>query len=77
MSPSEAQSKLADALLNVKWHNLIRVMDTLAKGNAWGRYDNNTWRPNYKQVELDLPWLLDNFSEVCEALQVLKEQPKS
>jgi hypothetical protein len=76
MQPHEAQSTLQDALKNVNWLNLMRCMDSLAQGNAWRKYSNTTWRPSFKQLELDLPWLLDNLELVCEALQVLRDQPR-
>lgn len=74
MQPSEARSKLQSAVRNINWINLARVMEALASGYDWNRYNNNYWRPNYKMVELDLPWLLDNWQEICEALQTLQEQ---
>jgi hypothetical protein len=73
MLPTEAQSKLQDALLKVNWLNLTSVMNSLALGYAWGRYDNMYFRPNFKQAEEDLPWLLDNVVEICEAIEVLKD----
>lgn len=76
MQPEKAQSMLQDALRNVNWLNLMRCMDSLAQGNSWRKYSNTGWRPSFKQLELDLPWLLDNFEQVCEALQVLKEQAR-
>ena len=77
MQPSDARLKLQENLKNVNWINLLRVMESLAAGEAWGRYDNNQWRPNYKQAELDLPWMLDNFGQVCEALRTLREEVKN
>lgn len=74
MQPDDARLKLQESLKHVNWLNLLRVIDSLAAGENWGRYDNSQWRPNYKQVDLDLPWLLDNWPQVCEALQVLKDQ---
>lgn len=64
---------LQESLKHVNWLNLLRVIDSLAAGQDWGHYDNSQWRPNYKQVLLDLPWLLDNSAELWQALQVLKE----
>jgi hypothetical protein len=66
---------LQESLKHVNWLNLLRVIDSLAAGENWGRYDNSKWRPSYKQADLDLPWLLDNWPKVCEALQVLKDNP--
>lgn len=74
MQPDDARLKLQESLKHVNWLNLLRVIDSLAAGENWGRYDNSQWRPNYKQVDLDLPWLLDNSAELWQALQVLKDQ---
>lgn len=73
MLPSEARNKLQESVKRVNWINMARVMDSLASGFGWNKYDNTNWRPNFKQVDHDLPWLLDNWEDVCEALRVLKE----
>lgn len=73
MQPNDARLTLQESLKHVDWLNLLRVIDSLATGQDWGRYDNSQWRPNYKQVLLDLPWLLDNSTELWQALQILKE----
>lgn len=74
MNPNEARQLLQDAIKEVDFIALAGVISALAEGFRWGRYDNNIWRPFYNEVEADLPWLLDNWDKVCEAVQVLKNE---
>jgi hypothetical protein len=74
VNEKEARSVIESALKNVNWLNFARVVQTLADGHPYGRFDNNYWRPNYKQFELDLPWMLDNVEDLCKALSTIKNE---
>lgn len=50
-------------------------MESLTKF-PWLKYDNNYFRPNFNQLEYDIPWMVDNMQQVCEAVQTLKKMPR-
>lgn len=74
MKPSEAHSLLQEGARRIDWTNIGRIIDSLARGHPWKKYDKTYWKPNFKRAEIDLPWLLDNMPKLCEAVEVLRRE---
>lgn len=71
MSEEQKPIRIINEAERVDWVNIGRVVSSLRE-HPWNRYDNNYWRPNFKQAEVDLEWLLDNIAGMCEDVKQLK-----
>ena len=73
MNEEQKHTRIINEAERVDWVNIGRVVSSLRE-HPWNRYDNNYWRPNFKQAEIDLRWLLDNIAGMCEDVEQLKAE---
>lgn len=69
MTESEARALAQEALKQVDFINLGRVLSSLANGYAWKRFDNSVWRPDFNRAFEDKEWLAENAEAIKEAIE--------
>lgn len=73
LTDEQARAKIAEAVQKVDWMNFALVMDTIARGHNWNKYDNAYYKPNYQRAEKDAIWVGDNANDLRKAMDTVRK----